>query len=682
MQAWVLGDQSGSLRLYTIKKRETKLPAARLLPWSGPMYSAGASRADMDERLEDARAKREEIAREIDLLQLWELAQGEVAQADILWFAELLWPEPDVDQVAALGQAMIAQKTHFKFSPPYFEIFTEQQVNERAEKQAREDRLNEIAATGGEFFRRLLESAKNGGGQRLEEKEMPAPELSEELKSILMARIADPDAHDADNIWKILTKNLSAKNVADDPHLAVRLAVAWGIVPEHYNFWLDRAGYERGDGWAAGGESGLKAISGEVGAKLGALPEPASGCKFVSIDPESTKDFDDAIFVKETAAGYEAAMAVACPAWLWPFGSAFDKQVLRRSTSLYLPEGSHFMLPRYFCLDTYSLRAGVERPALVATIRLDKDLNIMEARPEFGRLAVAANLSLPECEAVLTGRPEAAAEHAPMLKAAFELARGLRRKRLERGAIITERTDYDISLKEDGNETIVDIHPGISYENSQLLVGELMILANSALAGWAAENGVPLLFRTQPAGLPREMSGVWTKPDDIHRVLKGSPPAKLSTEAQPHAGVGVSAYTSLTAPMRRYLDLLNQAQILGRLSGGSARLDKSGMESMLAIISARQDATAQVQRFRVRYWKLLYLQQQEQRQKGLNYWEALITDENSAFVTVVLRHTGLVLRGPRQLFGERASVGVTVGVRVGKVNPLRNEIQIMEVVDY
>lgn len=687
MQAWVMGEQSGSLRLYTVNKRETKLPAARLLPWSGPMYGAGASRAEMDARLEEARARREELARGIDLAQLWELAQGEVTQAEAVWFAELVWPDPDADRVAALGQAMLLHKTHFKFNPPYFEIFTSEQVEQRAAAQAREERLNEIASLGGEFFRRLLEASRNRVA--FEEKALPPPDVAEGLKNILMERIADPDAHDPDGTWKTLTKSLTAKevskNLGDDPHLAMRLAVSWGIVPEHYNFLLDRAGYERGDDWPAGGEALVDGMIAEIKEHLPDLPELAGGRAFVSIDPESTQDFDDAIFVREAApdGGWEVSLAIACPAWRWPMGSAFDKQVLRRASSLYLPEGDLFMLPRRLCLEAYSLKAGEDRPVMLLSIRLDKDLNVIEANPGFGRLALGANLSLAQCEAALDGEPDcAAAPHASMLQAALGLARSLRERRIACGALITERVDQEMTLREENGDTLIDIGPGKNYENSQILVGELMILGNAALAEWAAANKVPLFFRHQIANLSKENCGIWTAPHDIHRVLKGLPPAKMGVEPHQHAGVGVPAYTSLTAPMRRYPDLVNQAQILGFVTEGAPVLDKQAMEALLPQVTARQDAVAQIQRFRTRYWKLLFLQQQDQRNKGLNYWEAVITEDNNAFVTAVLLLTGVVLRGPRQLFGDRVVVGESVGIRVGKINPLRNEIQIMEVVDY
>lgn len=685
VQAWVQGEQGGSLRLYTINKRETKLQASRLLPWSGPQYSPGASRSEIEERLESARAKREEIAAALDLSQLWELAQGEVRQAELGWFAELVWPEPDIDQVAALGQAMLAQKTHFKFSQPYFEIFTAEEVQEREEKQSKAEHAGEIIAIGGEFFRHLLEASRGSGCGRaqIDEKDLPSLEMREELKDILMSRVIDPDAHDADNIWKLLTKNLSAKNMADDPHLPVRLGIAWGVMPEHYNFLLDRIGYESGEDWVADGAEFVDALISALPDKGASLPALGEGKDFISIDPDTTQDFDDAFYLEETSEGYNLSLAIACPAFLWPFESAFDKQVLRRCSSLYLPEGNNFMLPRQLCLEGYSLQAGKERASLLFQVRLDKDLKVLEAKPEFGRLAVTANLTLAQSEEALNGSAGLeAAPYADMLCKALGLAKALRQKRIEHGAVITERLDPEIHLLEKDGEIQVEIVSGTNYELSQLLVGELMILYNSAMADWAVEREIPLIFRTQAATLPKDSAGVWTNPAEIHRVLRGAPPAKSSVDARPHAGVGVAAYTSLTAPMRRYPDLLNQAQIYSYLCNGSPRLDKDALDALLPLILARQDAVGQVQRFRTRYWKLLFLQQQEQQQKGLRYWESIVTDDNNAFVTVVERLTGLVLRGPRHLFGDKLEVGSTVGVRLGKISALRNEIQIMEVVDY
>ena len=94
-------------------------------------------------------------------------------------------------------------------------------------------------------------------------------------------------------------------------------------------------------------------------------------------------------------------------------------------------------------------------------------------------------------------------------------------------------------------------------------------------------------------------------------------------------------------------------------------------------LHARLDVVGQVQRFRPRYWKLLYIRQQGDKA----WWNAVVTEENDAFASVSLPREQLFVRGRRHLFGERACPGQRVQVRLGKVNPLYNEIQLLEVAE-
>ena len=73
---------------------------------------------------------------------------------------------------------------------------------------------------------------------------------------------------------------------------------------------------------------------------------------------------------------------------------------------------------------------------------------------------------------------------------------------------------------------------------AHLLVSELMVLTNAALAAWAKEHGVTLLHRTQDVAIPKEFSGIWQTPLEIARVVKALAPAVLETNPRPHAGLG------------------------------------------------------------------------------------------------------------------------------------------------
>ena len=89
---------------------------------------------------------------------------------------------------------------------------------------------------------------------------------------------------------------------------------------------------------------------------------------------------------------------------------------------------------------------------------------------------------------------------------------------------------------------------------------------------------------------------------------------------------------------------------------------------------ARLDAAGQMQRFRPRYWKLVFFKQQ-----GDKIWHSgVVTEENDAFVTVALPQYQILLRGRRTLFGDKIVPGTEIEVRIGKVNPLTNDMTVLD----
>ena len=153
--AWVLEEQNGRLRLLLPNRRETALQAARILPWPGPAYEKNCSRDAALEILERHKSRRE--VANVDPLELWELAQGEVEQAPAQWFAELAMSEPDMDAVAACGHALMQAKSHFKFNPPNFEVYPESVVATRMAELEAARRREELVNKGSAFIRLLWE---------------------------------------------------------------------------------------------------------------------------------------------------------------------------------------------------------------------------------------------------------------------------------------------------------------------------------------------------------------------------------------------------------------------------------------------------------------------------------------------------------------------------------------------
>jgi exoribonuclease-2 len=254
--------------------------------------------------------------------------------------------------------------------------------------------------------------------------------------------------------------------------------------------------------------------------------------------------------------------------------------------------------------------------------------------------------------------------------------------RVEQGAVIIERPDLDFELEGEGADVQVRIREHEASPNAMLLVAELMIVANAVLADWAVENDIPLLFRTQDVAVPKEYAGVWRSAPDIARVVRILVAASLDTQPRRHAGMGLDAYSPVTSPLRRFTDLVNEAQLLHTLAHGTPRWSKEEMAELLLHLGIRLEAVGQIQRFRPRYWKYLYVQQESARHPNECRWVAEVAEENDMWVSVNLPEVQLSLRGKRQLFGEKVFPGQELRVRLGKVNALRGEAVILAAEEY
>ena len=110
--ALITEEAGGRLRLLLPNRRETRLNASRLLPWLGPLHGADLGRDEAVRLLEQHKKCREELASDVPVMDVWELAQGEVSVAPATWFAELFTSDPSADQVSAYGRALLAMESN------------------------------------------------------------------------------------------------------------------------------------------------------------------------------------------------------------------------------------------------------------------------------------------------------------------------------------------------------------------------------------------------------------------------------------------------------------------------------------------------------------------------------------------------------------------------------------------
>ncbi len=670
--ALVTEEQGGKLRLLLPNRRETKIGINRLLPWSGPIVSDISSKEKNIQFLEEHRGKRKNIAEGISSLDVWELSQGEVEKATAQWFAELFVQDPCIDTIVAYGHVLLHSKNHFRFQNPHFEVFTDAIVQARLKEQNAQRERDALIGGGAAFFRILWDVwTKKRQLPTQDSDEYPTEEVAQVLEKILRSRIADPEGSEFELIWRSLIKGLPEMQ-----HMALHLATAWGLVKAHHNFWLDRAGYATGDTWHDKYAKDIQSIVDLTHQGSATLNLP-----FISIDSATTKDIDDAFYVEKLNNGnYRLQLALACPALMWPFGSKLDKVVMQRATSLYLPEDTYHMMPEILGINAFSLLEKQLRPSLLVCIDVDSEGKIVSCSPSVEWLTIEANLTYEACEEVLEGNIQ---ENNPCIAYKDQIILGeelsiLRQKhRIASGAVVMDRPDNKIILEEVGENVHISIEDPKPTPRAQLLVSEMMVLASTALATWSIQFNIPLLFRTQDVAIPREYAGIWTKPQDMARIIRTLVPSILELSPKPHAGLGVRAYAPVTSPLRRYSDLLNEAQIIFFLEESTVRWQKEDLEILLNSLQLNNDAVTQVQRFRPRYWRLQYMRQEGDKK----WWPAIITEENDNFVTVSLPHEQLSIRGRRHLFGERAIQGQEILVRIGKVNPVYNEIFILETME-
>ena len=270
-------------------------------------------------------------------------------------------------------------------------------------------------------------------------------------------------------------------------------------------------------------------------------------------------------------------------------------------------------------VQAYTLIEGRASAAVSLYVTLDEtSLEIQGHETRLERVHVQANLRHDQLEDVVTEEALSAgpdslqngaiAFHAE-LAVLHRLARHLKaRREVVRGKPETfNRPDYNFRLEgrdgtqdeaPHGQETVI-ITERRRGSPLDLLVAELMILANSTWGAWLAELGVPGIYRSQASMAP----GI--------KVRMGTKPA-------PHAGMGVSHYTWASSPLRRYVDLVNQWQVIacarhGRTAALAAPFKPKDAQlfSVISAFDAAYTAYNDFQRGIERYWTLRWLQQQE-----------------------------------------------------------------------
>ena len=536
---------------------------------------------DMAAFLENAQAQ----AADIDTDLLWEVCGEEE------FFAEAIAEEyfghvPTKTELAATLIALYAAPMYFyKKAKGVF-------------KAAPEETLKQALAA---IERKKQQDAQiDAWAEALKRGEMPS-EIAADLKTILHA----PDKQSL--TYKAFTKAADALKTS-----AYELAKKTGgitSIPQYLQDGFEIKYFPKGTGFPD--------------LPLPEMPDlPKADVTAFSIDDESTTEVDDALSLTNLGNGTKrVGIHIAAPSLAVKPGDKMEKNIMERLSTVYFPGGKITMLPENW-IAAFSLDAGAYRPAVSIYFDVDGEFNVGEPTCKIEAVNIAENLRIQTIEPHFnaeTGLDEAGemmfAHHQDLIWF-HQFAVALQKARGKYEPDRAPQYDYSIELDEEGKVSVVRRERGSPID---MLVSEMMILANRTWAQMLHDNDLPGLFRVQPAGKVR-----------------------MSTKSEPHIGMGVQHYGWFTSPLRRAADYINQKQLLSLIDDTAEPLFRQSDAELFAALrdfDTAYAAYADFQRQMEAYWSLVYLQQQ-----GTNELTATILKEDLVRIEglpLVTRATGI-----------------------------------------
>jgi ribonuclease R len=226
----------------------------------------------------------------------------------------------------------------------------------------------------------------------------------------------------------------------------------------------------------------------------------------VTIDGETARDFDDAVYVRPLPHGhFELQVHIADVAHYVQRDSPLDREARLRGTSVYFPNRAVPMLPEELSNGICSLNPQVDRLVMSAIMELDANGNPVGADFAPGVIRSVERMTYTNVNKVLEGDPETTARYAPLVenfKRMKELALLLNRRRAERGSIDFDLPEAVIEFDESGRmQSIVRSERNWAHR----LIEEFMLAANEAVAGYLDRRGVASLHRVHEKPDPKRV---------------------------------------------------------------------------------------------------------------------------------------------------------------------------------
>ncbi len=534
---------------------------------------------------------------DLDLDFLWEAAgEAEFGFEDLA--ADYFGHKPSAPEAAAIALALHG-------APIYFQ--------KKGKGRYKAAPAEQLAAAKAGLARKAREAAQRAGWVE----ELKAGRLPEAFAGKVYELAHKPDKNSLE--FKALSDACAETGLS-----VVRLLDRCGAIPSPHEFHLQAFllhQFPRGRGFPA------------------LLPPPpppelpVGDAPAFSIDDAATTEIDDAFSVIfRDDGGARVGIHIAAPALGITPGSELDRVAATRLSTVYMPGDKITMLPEGL-IAQYTLAENRDCPALSLYVEVGPDYAINGLSTQADVVRIAANLRHETLEPLFNeqtiGQGGADYPFRRELEWLHGFAVHLERERGKADQV--QRHDYVFKLEGDAPHERVEIVPRLRGNPIDKLVSELMILANNRWGQLLADKDVAGVYRAQAGGKVR-----------------------MTLKPAPHEGLGVACYAWSTSPLRRYVDLINQRQILAASRGENPAY--AGNDPMLFAavrdFELAYDAYNEFQRRMERYWCLRWLGQEAIREIDATLIkENLVRFDRIPFIT---RVTGAPTLNP----GDRLRVGI------------------------
>jgi len=350
--------------------------------------------------------------------------------------------------------------------------------------------------------------------------------------------------------------------------------------------------------WPDDLEQSVNSIRGEISKAEYETRMDLTSLPFVTIDGETAKDFDDAVYAERlNDQSWRILVAIADVCHYVKAGSPMDMEARKRGTSVYFPGTVVPMLPERLSTDLCSLKQHCDRPVLVCEMSLNSKGVLEKFKFYEALICSKARLTYNEVHAYLsdqTGSKQLTVQIKKSLGALHSAYLRLAERRFERGALDFSTNEAALELSNGAIQAI-----GLEEKHeAHKLIEEMMLLTNVCAAKFLEEKSRRFLYRNheQPdllkleqlkqtlsiIGFSLEIHDVSSKAiqellvrlldrpkGEIYQqlVLKSLRQAVYESDNKGHFGLALDAYTHFTSPIRRYPDLLAHRSIKSILDG-------------------------------------------------------------------------------------------------------------------